>query len=169
MLTPKVLAFWSSKGTLFLPHPSPSKKREPPFVEGRLIGNHHEEEEEDGSDAPGGAAGAVEGVALGEGGEYGGPGAIVGSGGEEVDEEEEEEGAEEEEELEVEGDVLEHGLVVGVPREAEHGQEDEAEEAEVEGEAAQAIPEGEVAIVVVVVGLVISCHIDIITLDRQKA
>lgn len=77
-----------------------------------------------------------------------------------MDEEEEDEGADHEEELELGGEVLEHGLVVDVPGEAEHGEEDEAEEAEVDGEA-QVVPER-----VVVVVVIFPCHSYLC--DRKK-
>ena len=105
-----------------------TKQREPALAKIGLVGDHEEEEDEQEADAPGRAAGAVEGVLLRQREEE--EGGV--EGGEQMHGEEEEQRREHEEELDLIEEALEDGLVVDVPGDSEEGEEDDEEAAEVD-------------------------------------
>ncbi|GAB2276952.1 hypothetical protein Dimus_011660 [Dionaea muscipula] len=103
-------------------------EREPFVLNSSLVGDHDEEEDEQGGDAPGGSTGPVD-VVLGVG-QGDGEGRVIG--GEPVEGEQEDDRAGEDEKPELEIQVVEHGLVVDVPGEAQEEEEDHEEEAQLE-------------------------------------
>lgn len=99
-----------------------SPKGEPHLMDVWLVRDHEQDDHEHGCYAPRGRTGMVDGVLFRQGDVQGK------SPGEEVDEEEEEERGEDDEELEIIHGVFEDRLVVQVPREGEHEEDDHEEE-----------------------------------------